>query len=56
MSRFLLGFALVSAALQTGWALFAEGQFVALPAAAMALLLGSRYLSAAAARLRSGPA
>ena len=37
MSRFLLGFALVSAALQTGWALFAEGQFVALPAAAMAV-------------------
>jgi hypothetical protein len=45
MSQLLFGLALVSASLQTGWAVFAEGQFLALPLVIAALLLGVRVLA-----------
>ena len=40
----LLGLALISASLQTGWAFFAEGQIAAYPPVVFSLLLGSRYV------------
>ncbi len=46
MSQLLFGLALVSASLQTGWAVFAEGQFLALPLVIFALLSGVRSLAA----------
>ena len=45
MSQLLFGLALVSASLQTGWAVFAEGQLLALPLVIVALLLGVRSLA-----------
>ena len=45
MSQLLFGLALVSASLQTGWAVFAEGQLLALPLVHFALLLGVRSLA-----------
>ena len=44
MSNFLLGIALISASLQTSWALVAEDHLLALPLAGLALHAGWRCL------------
>ncbi len=44
MSKILLGFALIMAAMQNAWALLAEGQTVVLPAVAAFLYLGARCI------------
>lgn len=44
MAHILFGFTLISASLQTGWALFCEGQHLALPVVVLILFLGWRSL------------
>jgi len=40
MTHIIFGLALISASLQTGWALFSEGHLLALPLALLVLYVG----------------
>jgi len=53
MSNLLFGFALISASLQTGWAIFAEGQLFALSAVVVMLYAGWRNVRAGSEHLQS---
>ena len=51
MMHILFGFALISASLQTGWALLCEGHLLALPLVLLVLCIGCGKLKGGPARL-----
>ena len=53
MARIFFGIALISAALQTAWALFAEEKTVVLPLALVALVMGIRLVVGGVAGFRA---